>query len=407
MGCIFAINKPILSLQLRKLESNTIITSAMSKGIICVALTAAAITWAVGPLRQQSYNNTHAHFVVVPILAYLYYRNLVHGVRSHHNHFFSWIGQYSLEIFLLSKQTMFHGNALVFIAGYPHLNFLLLCVGIIFLAKLLKTITTIIRQFLVSEDDAKNSIAQLSTFIAGAISLFFFVKLLCWTDLVNVGSISTIVIILGVLLYQVVMDMSWADYQSRNDQVSNNTTDSGFTKICVPISGIITICLLAITWYSWVRLTGASTSLDECVGHVNKGFWIPINSCNARGVLNEGINYFGYSECEDVGKEWVWSKAYLNCGFRFRSDDDIKSSLLHKRVTFIGDSSIRSLFYSLIRSMGDHDAGGYEGVCAESIFRFYVASAHFYFSSLLFRLPVTLICEDCFLPLILSINGHL
>jgi hypothetical protein len=380
-GALFAINKPTASLQIRKLESYSFVISTMAKGSVCLALTTAVIAWAVGPLQRYTYDKIHSVFGVVPLLAFVYWRNLSYGFRSNHNHFFSWVGQYSLEIVLLSKHTMYHDSFAVILPGYPHLNFLLLCIGVIVVARLLNNLTSILRQLLVPENDEQSSFMQATTFTAGISVLYLFSKLLCWADLITVGSIATIVIILGVLLYQVIMDMSWSEYQSLSTgrQSSADTAESNVTKISVPLSGIMSIFVVAASWYGWTTYIGATTALDAtCINDVNNGFWLPINACNVRSELNDGVNYFGYAECDNfmIGKEWTWPKEYSHCGFRFRSGNDIRSSLLHKRVTFIGDSSVRNLFYSLCRSMGDNDAGGYEGVASHADIRRLFPSAN-------------------------------
>ena len=366
-GVIFAINKPISSLQLRKLESYSAITATLAKGSICLALTAATTAWAAGPLQQYSYDRTHAYFCVAPLLTFIYWRNLNQSFRSHHNHFLSWIGQYSLEIFIVSKHTMRHEGFFTVLLGYPDLNFLLVSMGIVFVSKSLYHVTNVLRQILIPGNGEHNSGVQVSSFATGIIPvMYIFAKLLCWTDMVSVGSITTIVIIIGVLLYQVIMDMFWSEHQSQltNNQPSSDATQSSITKISVPISGIMSIFLIGATCYGWASYSAATNTIDEsCIDDVNNGYWLPINACNARNSLKDGINYFGYADCEDfvVGHEWIWPKEYMYCGFRYRSSNDIKLSLLHKRVTFIGDSSVRSLFYSLCRSMGDFNAG-YEGI---------------------------------------------
>lgn len=401
VGVMFAINKPIASFQLRKLESQSVFIAALSKGIVCLAVTTATIIWASGPLQRDSYSKTHVHFGVVPLLAYIYLRNSSRRFRSHHSRFFSWIGQYSLEIFLLTKHTLFHDSLFVILAGYPHLSFLLVATGIICLSRLLNNLTRVMSQVLISHHE-ENSTTHISTFSIGVLCLYLFAQMLCWADLVSTGSIATIVIILGVLLYQVIMDMSWDGHQRSSGHLSTPAGGSGGTKMVVPISGVTSICLLTAIWYGWASITGASSVLDaSCLDFVNNGSWLPINACHVNTGSSESINYFGHSECGNytVAKEWIWPKKYSKCSFHFRSDNDIRTALLHKRVTFVGDSSIRSLFYSLVRSMGDHNAGGYEGVR-------WNASTHLYLFCTTLILFLMLDCQPFGSAKIISICQH-
>lgn len=366
-GAIFAINKPVASLQLRKLESHARITAILSKGIVFLALAIVTIMWGVGPLNRFSYSQTHSYFGVIPLLSFIYTRNLSHHLRLHYNQFFACIGRYSVEIFVLSKHTMYHGSLTVLLPGYPHLNFLIVSAVIIFVAKLLNNVTNILRQFLVDNDN-QNSISSISAYAAGVLVAYLFAKLLCWVGLDSIGSIITIVIMLGVLLYQVIMDMTWSEYESIGRQSPASLT-TNMTKVSVPVSGVAAIFFVAATCYAWSSSLFIAPS-QPCINEVNNGFWLPVDACTARSRLKDSVNYFGYAECKDfdVGKEWFWHPDN-NCGFRSRDSHDIKKSLLDKRVTFVGDSTVRNLFYSLCRSLGDNDAGGFEGVTSHADIR--------------------------------------
>ena len=366
-GAMFAINKPIASLQLRKLESYARITTILSKGIVWLTLTIVTIMWGVGPLNRYSYSQIHSYFGIVPLLTFIYMRNLSHRLRLNHNHFFGFIGQYSLEIFILTKHAMYHGSFAVLLPGYPHLNFLLVSAGIIYVAKWLNNVTTILRQFLVNNDN-QSSVSSISTYAAGVLAVYLFAKILCWVGLDSVGSIVTIVIMLGMLLYQVIMDMTWSESESIGRQSPASLT-TNITKVCVPVSGVASIFCVAATCYAWSSASFEAPT-QSCINEVNNGFWLPVDACTARSRLKDGVNYFGYAECKDfdAGKEWFWHPEN-NCGFRSRNSHDIKKSLLNKRVTFIGDSSVRNMFYSLCRLMGDNDAGGFEGVTSHADIR--------------------------------------
>jgi hypothetical protein len=383
VGALFAINQPIASLQLRKIEALARITSVLAKSSVCLTLTAAAIFWAMGPLQNDSYDKTHIYFSAIPLLAFVYWRNISHVLREHHNHFLSWIGQYSLEIFLLSRHMLYHQKLLIFIPGYPQLNFAVVCIVIVFLGRLLHNLTQIIVGFILPENDEQNSIVQAAAFIAGLLALYTFAKLLCWADLVTVGSAVTINIILGILLYQIIMDLTWSEHQAMSEGRNSSTDgpESNMTKISVPISGVTSIFILTLGCFGWASHNGKVSMSDRLRNvYVNRGLWLPISSCSVRGELN-GINYFGYEDCDEfiVGKKWVWPIESMSYGFRSRGGSDIKASLMNKRLTFIGDSSVRSLFYSLCRFMGDHDAGGFEGIGGHSDLRRLFPSANIEF----------------------------
>ena len=85
LGMCYAINYPIVSLLQRKLEALSMTTEFVSKGVTAIALLVAFGLWSVGPLDATKYafNATHPYFAFIPILCYLYMRNINATYREH------------------------------------------------------------------------------------------------------------------------------------------------------------------------------------------------------------------------------------------------------------------------------------------------------------------------------------
>ena len=380
IGMIYAINQPIVSLQLRKLEALGKVSCFLAKSLMCVTLCLAVTSWVVGPLQM-----TNAYFGVIPFLAYVYLRNISDTLRERHVGTFSWLGKYSLEIYLLHHHVFAGGSTLVVVTGFPRCNFVVVTLMLLLTARAMHNLTAIMREMLLPEKESTKCIQHASAICVGVLSLYILARVLCWADMVTVGTIATITIICGILLYQTIMDVTWADYRasglkhvkhpqsSSRSAVSINADvgESSAAKVSPPLIGTFFIFLFGLGWHVWALSNGSSPNTPlsmACGAFVNDGMWVPIQVCSVfeKGKLNreyESMAFFGPSGCSHLipTTQWAWPKNSHHCGFRYRSDIEVQRKLNGKRVILIGDSSVRSLFYSLCRFMGDYDAGGYDG----------------------------------------------
>lgn len=375
-GMIFAINQPIASLQLRKLESSRTTVNVLAKSSICLALAAATFYWSSGPLQLSTYNMSHPYFGLIPLLTFVYWRNSRIIFREHHIAAFAWIGRHSLEIYLLAST---FGKTLVLWPGYPRCNFSAVSGLILYSSRLINDLVQVMRQMLLPENNEKKCIKHVLFVGVGTLILYWFGLALCWADMVTTGTLTVITIISGLALFQTVMDETWTEHASsskgskRETQSSNSPDDvdvSSAIKTKSRLLGAASVLLLVVVWYGWSALSGLFPSMPmdaSCADSVNDGLWVPINSCLDRGILHRDYNAMNFFDAEvcvsTAAKQWGWpANPNMHCGFRYRSDTEIQARLRGKRLVVIGDSSVRSLYHSLCRSMGDGSAGGYEGI---------------------------------------------
>ncbi|EED93511.1 predicted protein [Thalassiosira pseudonana CCMP1335] len=364
------------SLQLRKLESSRTTVNVLAKSSICLALAAATFYWSSGPLQLSTYNMSHPYFGLIPLLTFVYWRNSRIIFREHHIAAFAWIGRHSLEIYLLAST---FGKTLVLWPGYPRCNFSAVSGLILYSSRLINDLVQVMRQMLLPENNEKKCIKHVLFVGVGTLILYWFGLALCWADMVTTGTMTVITIISGLALFQTVMDETWTEHASsskgskRETQSSNSPDDvdvSSAIKTKSRLLGAASVLLLVVVWYGWSALSGLFPSMPmdaSCADSVNDGLWVPINSCLDRGILHRDYNAMNFFDAEvcvsTAAKQWGWpANPNMHCGFRYRSDTEIQARLRGKRLVVIGDSSVRSLYHSLCRSMGDGSAGGYEGI---------------------------------------------
>ena len=370
MGMVFAINQPIASWQLRKLESLHILIQIGAKGAILLSLVGAVMIWAAGPLHMPTfvYNISHPYFGIIPVLAYIYLRNICSAMRKHYIGMLSSLGEYSLEIYLLHYHAFTDSGCVLFISGYPRCNFLLVTMLVLVAARVLHHLSIILLRMLFPQEDDDRCIQHATYVAAGIIISCALTAMLDWSGLVNVGTITTITIVCGILLYQSVIDKMWDDYKdSGAERAQRHNSDFAFIKLATTKVGppLIGTAILLIVWSIWSFSGGP---LHPCGLSANDGHWVPVNPCLSRGRLHREYHATDYLSPEECSKstaanlQWTW-QGNSHCRYRYHTDMEIQQKLQGKRVVLIGDSSIRSLFHSLSRFMGD-DTVGSEGTAA-------------------------------------------
>jgi hypothetical protein len=391
VGIIFAINHPICSLWVRKVENisqQRLVTAA--KGIVAMAFLAALYLWASGPLLllssgtdQQKNNGTsspetistlHAYFCFVPILAYIYLRNLTPYLRSHHIGMYEKIGKHSLEIYLLHHHIFLNqsGTAKIFFffpPSYPICNLILSLFLLYSLAMVLRTVTMVLVNLLLPVKKVKNYVDDKRCFqhmgvMLSIMTVLYVVAKILKLYILNVGSILSIIIILGILIYQTLIDLTMSKTLEGKYSVST------IAQVCPPLVGSMTIIMISILWHV-IILQGKSTlsyyenhqrhvSLPyQCTENINTGKWTTLTSCNEfqRGNLARNYQISTLSDCEIRDQsQWGWTNNHKKdgCAFRFRSSLEWQEKLSHNRnILFIGDTIVRSLYHATCKALGD------------------------------------------------------
>jgi hypothetical protein len=184
------------------------------------------------------------------------------------------------------------------------------------------------------------------------------------------------ILILGLITYHTIMDRTWTEYKNVGRQLSSDVPEeeAQTARASPPIIGTMLILVLGTTWHILTVAGAAGGNIPlprTCEAYVNEGIWAPVSPCNEfqRGMDTRDLLVGGYyRNCEDgATMHWGWrqTKPNLKCRFHSRGAEELQKRLSHRKIVFIGDLSVRSLYHALCRLLGDTSAGKYDATVAD------------------------------------------
>lgn len=240
LGMIFAANFPITSLFIRKLEednqhstktySTHSIRLFLGKAALGASLSFAFYIWATGPFSLQSkyeYNLTNPFFGFIPLITYIYFRNLTPKLRSYHLELLHQIGKTTLETYLMQHHIWLTSDAksiLILIPGWHKCNMLVVTILYFYISRKLYKITLYLRGMILPDKAPLQTCLQNLGGLAVAIGSFYAVavSLHAMGLAQNMTVLGLICMACGFLIYQSVMDNSWAAYRETAQPISLN-----------------------------------------------------------------------------------------------------------------------------------------------------------------------------------------
>lgn len=380
LGMVFASNYPIVSLFYRKLEAQQWSLHWAAKGVVGASLLFALYLWISGPLHlaKFDYNRTNPFFGVVPLITYVYFRNLTPTLRSYSLDLLHQIGKTTLETYLMQHHIWLTSDAkslLTLVPGWPKVNMITVTCIYFIISRRIYKLTLFLRGMLLPNDKAK--CIQNLTYM-GFIVLGFFALAHSLTIMNAVSTVSIVImcVIGGALIYQTVLDLSWQAFrecaptppdagQAESKKIAAPEKESIVAKMSPPLIGTMVILILCLLWQV-TTMNGAGKILplpSNCEADVNNGMWVPINGCNefSRGLGYRDHHVSGMATCTGAFV-WGWYATASNsmCRFSNRSAKKLQSQLKQRRIVFVGDSMTRSIFYAFSRAMGDDIGATYD-----------------------------------------------
>ena len=392
LGMIFALNFPITSLFFRKLEAQSWVWHILPKFFMGVALAFAFWIWLEGPFQsaKREYNQTNAYFGFIPLIAYIFFRNLTPGLRSCAMELLHQIGKTTLETYLMQHHIWLTSNAkslLTLLPGWPKMNFLLVSLVYVSISRRLYQLTLFLRGMILPDDQNacfRNLVAML-VIIIGHLFLA-----LCFESrgTLNLQVVALFSILAGTILYQGVVRMTNLSPETTNQSETHVPTTgdarslrhSGegsliFFHFLPCLLGGTAVLLLGVFWRE-MAVNGAAKIQrlpSTCALYVNHGEWIPVDGCEEgfRGASYRKNGVASMSTCttQNAALIWGWDETppSSHCRFTHRDAKSLHHKLQYQTVTFVGDSITRYLYYSFCRQMGMSSAGAYNATSEKHV----------------------------------------
>jgi len=377
-GMIFAANQPITSLTLRRLEKLGNPTELLFKGIIAIAITMALILWISGPFRTSKYifNATNAYFGVLPMLWYVFMRNLTKQMRSYHSDILKRVGKHSLEIYLLQHHVFLTDESerkLVLVPGYPACNLIVVISLLLLSSMILKTATSVLICMLTRKSNDSVAVWRSVTVVGSLMVLHAISVTLSYMEISNPESVATATIVCGILFYQAAMDMTSSYFRSMASSKRGTKSQpqgwSGMEHPVVrgspPVIGAFTILCFCALWHAASMNSSYNSSMplpSICGNVINEGKWVNIDSCKdfQKGINAREYHSRSYGECTE-NQQWGWTKSnHPECRFKFHKPAEVQRKLPNENVIFIGDTVTRSLYFAFCRSLGVENLGYFD-----------------------------------------------
>lgn len=385
VGMVYALNYPITRLVLSKTENLGFQQEILCKGAVIAGLVVALTLWSSGPfsMTKYSFDSTQPCFVFLPILAYIYVRNLTGYLRDRHLGLFKVFGTHTLELYLMHHHFFLANGGesmLVLLPGYPKCNILLTGPLLLLVARLVQRTVSILWAMALPLDDEAKSVRSLVAAATCAMSVYGLAFFLHSFSLVSMGTIVALVVIGGILLYQMVMDSTWERYRGMQlvkQSTSSIPEESPIAKMSPLVIGTMVILLLGVGCHVNTLIGPADVSaplLPVCEMTVNNGKWAAIEGCTEfqRGLFTREFDVgFYYGSCGNNNEtlQWGWEKTRYSsrCPVYRRNAKQLQRRLANQSILFIGDETVRKLFDALCRALGDVTAGAYDAAVSEHV----------------------------------------
>lgn len=121
LGMIFALNFPLAEQYFHRAKGYPLVVASVIMGLLSI--------WWINEFYFQEkldYNLTHSYFAIIPLTAYIFFRNLTPGIRSKVSMSLHDLGKTTLETYLLQHHIWLTSNAktlLTIVPDHPWINF--------------------------------------------------------------------------------------------------------------------------------------------------------------------------------------------------------------------------------------------------------------------------------------------
>lgn len=372
-GMIFALNLPAVKSLVRKLETLPRRSGMAMKATMGAILLAATLAWTIGPITwsQIVFAKSHSYFGIIPILAYVFFRNIAPWMRMHNLEMFHSIGKTTLEVYLLHHHIWLTSNAdtiLTLFPGWPKMNALVVTIVFVFVSRQTHHVTCKLREFLLPDSGRAcvRNLCGLALIWSFFLVIALFLHRIHLLNLFTIGACSTV---LGLLMYQgMLLGSKWSVVEATDKTQVDKSKKEWMYDVISPFMFVIALAIVTTGLLSlyMARSTSGPIRLlhSSCKDLVHQGNWIPIENCNeySRGVSYREYGVGSLGTCM-AAYAWGWvaslSSPSSSCRFGRRDPKNLQHALYSRNVTFVGDSIVRHLYHATCRQLGDTHAGSF------------------------------------------------
>ena len=361
LGMIFALNFPITSLFFRKLEAQPLLWHALAKGIMSIFFLGMLYWWVTVPFSHDKleYNKTNAYFGFIPLIVYIFFRNLTPTLRGYHLELLHQIGKTTLETYLMQHHIWLTSDAkslLTLIPGWPMMNYLVVTCIYFVMSRRLYQLTLFLRGMMLPNDRTQCllNLGGITVVLVGYVGLAFILQTMNFLTLPVVLAIS---VILGFVVFQYVTGRTGVATSADTSRPQNDAVGMVLASVVVLIVGLV-----------WHRMAIAGAAKIKplskgCAPYANDGLWVPMDNCNefSRGQAYRDHDVLSFGTCAGGMQTTAWGwknpEPWTHCRFARRDPKSLKKMLSQRRIVFVGDSGLRNIYHAAGRQMGDKEAG--------------------------------------------------
>jgi 10 TM Acyl Transferase domain found in Cas1p len=295
---------------MKKVEALPFKQQWMIKGSVSAALLAAFSWWCftILPQAKLDYNRSNAYYgVAIPLLTYIFLRNLSPTLRIHYVEPLHSIGKITLETYLMQHHVWLTSNAktvLTLVPASPKLNLVATTLLYVLVSKELYRLTMSLRGMLLpdSKPACLKNLAGIGATVGAAVGLATVLGTVGAAR--SAGAVAVTAFVLGLALtLGVHVALQRGEHVSTNITTSPNTTaassSSSSSSTKEPYAGgLVSAKVLAPAVCAFLVLTGAAHSKllrgyasssssfkgevlgphDHCLASINHGMWEAVST---------------------------------------------------------------------------------------------------------------------------------
>eukprot|EP00597_Dinobryon_sp_UTEXLB2267_P008814 CAMPEP_0170084900 /NCGR_PEP_ID=MMETSP0019_2-20121128/19944_1 /TAXON_ID=98059 /ORGANISM="Dinobryon sp., Strain UTEXLB2267" /LENGTH=942 /DNA_ID=CAMNT_0010301145 /DNA_START=80 /DNA_END=2908 /DNA_ORIENTATION=+ len=338
LGMIFALNFPLA-------EQYFVKAKGLPLYISSVVMAIATVWWLVTCYSQEklAYNLTHSYFAIIPLTAYIFFRNITPAVRSGVSMSFHDLGKTTLETYLLQHHIWLTSNAKTLLnitPGNPWINFALATILFFTVSKELYRLTMSLRGMIMPED--KNvtftNCIGLGVILLAAYTIALFLHSLSPTLL------EIFLACLGLMLVSMLAINRLTKLAENGLYQLWSTRALVFVGFTFAGGIVMQLILNASNGSNGAVVTTSTTpyigNTPQCLESISSGHWVKEKCSPTDPAVKTNKQVYCNTE------KWLWDNAA--CPVSKIAPSKLRTIFKGKRVAFVGDSLIRSTYHEFI-----------------------------------------------------------